>query len=142
MKFSPLAALALVAALPSCSFLATPFTGARQSVTITASDPEAEIWVDGEKKGRGPITVRLSRKSTHRIDAALPDGRNGNAWLHSSTSTFGVIDTIFGSVLILPLFGLLFPGAWTLEPGGDVEVRIPPLPGAEPEAFSPPPMRR
>lgn len=135
-------ALFLPLLLCSCSFVATIVGGSKQTVEIRASEPGAELYVDGARLGPGSHTVRLSRGSSHRIDAVAPDGRNGNAWLHSTASTTGVLDTIFGSILLVPLLGLLFPGAWTLDFDGPVEVQIPPAAGVVPEPFRPPPLKR
>ena len=64
--------------LCSCSFVATIVGGPKQTVEIRASEPNAELYVDGEKLGPGPHTVRLSRGSSHRIDATADPARTSH----------------------------------------------------------------
>ncbi len=51
--------------LASCS---TIFNGSKQNVKIESSTPEAEVYVNGNKEGLAPQTIKLKRGKTHLIE--------------------------------------------------------------------------
>lgn len=123
MMTRALLTLAAAALLASCSIVASPFTGSHETITLSATDPEAVIFLDGEEQGPGPVEVRLSRYGTFLVEARCPDGRDGNAWITPTLTTTGVIDSVSAYFIGFPLFGLLAPGAWTLDPD-EVTVKV------------------
>ena len=79
---------------------------------IVASHPEADLYVDGLKIGRGTATHFVKRNSSHIIMAKLDD-QTAMVTIGTTLSTTGVLDIIGGIFLLFPLIGLLSPGAWS-----------------------------
>lgn len=116
------AALLLVAALGAstgCS-LFVPWS---YPVTVEASDPRAEIYVNGEHVGRGRVDVSVPRNKTNRYEARLA-GVTHERVIRDELSKLGILDAIGGMVWYVPYLGLLLPGAW--EPMEDrVRIEVP-----------------
>jgi hypothetical protein len=116
---SSLVAVSLVL-LPGCSC----FKSSMESVSITASDADAEIYADGQPVGRGVATAHLRRNESHTFMAKTADGRAGTAQVGRSWSTTATLDVIGGFFFLVPFVGLLAPGAYDLDET-HVEVAVP-----------------
>ena len=108
---SCIAVLALSASLGSCSL----FAPSTQGVTVTSSDPQAEIFIDGNLVGRGAVSVSLRRNQSHTVMAKIGD-RVGTSSIGTSISTTGVLDIVGGVFFLIPLIGVAGPGFWNLDP--------------------------
>ncbi|MBW7905400.1 MAG: hypothetical protein LC135_02790 [Phycisphaerae bacterium] len=111
---SRLGLMALAAALPhalGCSL----FVPRTQPVTITASDPEATIYVDGIERGKGTVSLQLDRDRTYGVLAQRGD-RSGAAHIGRKISGTGILDLVGGFFLLVPFLGLLGAGFWDLDP--------------------------
>jgi hypothetical protein len=97
----------LTAVSPGCSFMQPR----RQAVSIMATDPTAEIFVNGASVGSGTASVELERDRTQEIMARTPDNRVGTATIRTRMSSAGIVDIIMGSLIVVPFFGLLSPGS-------------------------------
>ncbi len=86
---------------PGCSLFRT----STQSVTVSASDPEADLFADGQPIGKGTGTVQLKRNESHSFMAKTPDGRAGTAQVGRSLSSTAMWDIVGGIFLLLPLLG-------------------------------------
>ncbi len=86
-----------------------------QRLNVVVSEPDAKIFVNGEYAGKGKITTRVPRNENVSImarkDGYLPAIRN----IGTKMSFTGILDIIGGCIILVPLFGLLFPGAHELE---------------------------
>ncbi len=114
--------LTLALCLPlvsSCSL----FASSTQMVAITASEPGAEIFVDGRKVGTGTVTLALARH-VHVFEARF-EGRNVVATVGTKISTAGVLDIIGGILFLIPLIGLAGPGFRELQ-ATQIMLPIPP----------------
>ena len=101
----------VVASLAGCS-LAAPTT---KSIDIIPSEPNAEVFVNGNLVGMGPQTVELSTGSAHSVMAKC--GRSaGTETINRRLSGTGVADIIGGLLILVPFLGLTADGAWTLSP--------------------------
>ena len=115
-----LLAVALVASTPGCSL----FAGSRANLTVTASDPTAEIWIDGAMYGRGTVQAEVACDRPHSVMAKAGD-RVGTRTVQRTISTTGVLDIIGGILWLVPFLGVLGPGFW--EPEEEhVTVVVPP----------------
>ena len=114
-----LLALALVLT-PGCSMFAT----SKQAVVISASDPSAEIFVNGQMVGTGTATVDLERNRSHAVLAKVGD-RAGAAQIGTKISTLGALDIIGGFLFLLPFLGIAGPGFRDLDTTM-VTIAIPP----------------
>ena len=110
------AMLVLSLAVSGCSAFRTP----HQWVTVTTDHPEAEIYVNGIMEGKGRVTVPVKRDET-----ALVVVRKGTTRIqHPITTAYNktaFIDIIGGFLFLVPFFGLMAPGARSLE---ERDVRI------------------
>jgi len=97
--------------IPGCSL----FVPKQQAVTIRSSDPNADIYVDGEKVGKGTMSMTLDRTKSHTVTAKA-DGRAGAAAINKKISGTGVLDIVGGCFFLIPFLGVLGPGFWELDP--------------------------
>ncbi|MCI0589622.1 MAG: hypothetical protein L0323_22635 [Planctomycetes bacterium] len=90
------------------------FVGSTQPVIITASDPSAQIIVNGQVVGTGTATVQLRRNRPHSVMAKVGD-RAAAAAIGTQISTTGILDIIGGAIFLVPFFGVLGAGFWSLD---------------------------
>jgi len=109
-----------LAVLPGCSL----FVGSMQPVTITSSDPLAEILVDGQYVGQGAVSTELRRNRSHAVMARVGD-RVGTTTIETKISTLGILDLIGGVFFLIPFIGVAGPGFLELDPP-NVNVVLPP----------------
>ncbi|MCX8072257.1 MAG: hypothetical protein N3C12_07390 [Candidatus Binatia bacterium] len=104
-QFSTILMTFVFLAQSGCSFMG-PGT---QTITIQASDPSAQISIDGCPVGRGTVSVNLSTKKSHNVIAQAGD-RTGSATIKQLASTYGMLDLVGGFVVLVPWLGVLAPG--------------------------------
>lgn len=97
--------------LSGCSLAAS----SSQPIAIMPSHPNAEVYVDGTLKGTGAQTVDLTKKNSHSVMAKC-GGSAGVVTIDRHLSTTGILDIIGGCIILIPLIGLVAPGAWELSP--------------------------
>ncbi len=94
-----------------CSFLA----GSRQQLSVTASEPDAEIFINGTRIGAGHIRTMVRRDQGVSVlitrEGFQPVSRN----IETKLSAIGMADVIAGSIILLPLLGLMAPGSRELQ---------------------------
>ena len=94
------------------------------TVSITASDPKADIYVNGAAVGRGAATTRVKRNESFSVMARSGD-RVGVATVGTSISPVGILDIVGGIFFLIPFIGIAGPGFHTLDTN-NVSVVIPP----------------
>ncbi len=114
----------------SCSL----FVSSTEPVVINASDPSAQISVDGAPVGIGTVTQDLKRNRGHAVMAKTSDNRAGTATIGTKISTTGVLDIVGGCLILVPFLGVMSPGFWSLDTD-QVAIAVPPAP--TPVALSP-----
>ena len=97
MKLVVALALSLLL-LCSCS----AFKPSTQSVAITASEANAEIFIDGQSKGTGTVTAELQRNKSHAVMARVGD-RVGTATIGTKMAVTGILDIVGGVFFLIPL---------------------------------------
>lgn len=60
-----------VAVAVGCTGCASMFTGTKQHIPISSNPPGASVTINGEPKGRTPISVDLTRTQYHSINLEL-----------------------------------------------------------------------
>lgn len=87
----------------------------KQRFSVTASEQDAKIYVNGEYMGQGNIQTRVKRNNDVSVlvkkEGYIPVTRN----IGTDFSMTGILDIVFGYVLLVPLIGLFFPGCRSLE---------------------------
>jgi hypothetical protein len=101
---------ALVVSTPGCSLFASD----RATLTVTATDPAAEIWIDGAMYGTGTVQAGVERNRSHTVMAKVGD-RVGTRSVGRTISTTGVLDIIGGFFFLFPFLGILGDGFWDPE---------------------------
>ncbi|MBN1419927.1 MAG: hypothetical protein JXP34_14195 [Planctomycetes bacterium] len=103
--------VSLVVAAPGCSFF-VPFT---QTITVTASEPDAQIVVNGAFVGSGTVQTRARRNTDVAVLVTKQGFRPTTRSIGHSMGAAGILDIIGGCVWLIPFLGLLSPGAWKLD---------------------------
>jgi hypothetical protein len=94
-----------------------------QYVSITASDPKAEIFVDNQRVGTGHVQVELYRRSQHSV-YAIRNGHVVAAPIGNSVSILGYVDVVGGVLFWVPALGIFFPGFVDITPS-DIQIQMP-----------------
>ncbi|MCX6559446.1 MAG: PEGA domain-containing protein [Candidatus Aminicenantes bacterium] len=88
---------------------ATLFKGASEEVRMESKPSGAEVWIDGQKIGTTPVSLKLESKKTYNIEFKL-DGK---------AKTFRLTNHMAAGYLILDILAGLVPvivdaatGAW------------------------------
>ncbi len=91
------------------------FVPSKQRFSVTASEPDAKIYVNGDYVGQGNIQTRVRRNNDVSVlvkkDGYIPVSKS----IGTDFSVTGILDVVFGWLIIVPLIGLFFPGARQLE---------------------------
>jgi hypothetical protein len=88
-----------------------------------ATDPEATLYIDGQRVGTGTATVEVKRNHAHSIVARVGD-RTGIGHVGKTVSPLGMLDLVGGLLFLLPFLGILAPGFWALS-NDSVVVSVP-----------------
>ncbi|MFH1395754.1 MAG: hypothetical protein ABIH09_06330 [Candidatus Omnitrophota bacterium] len=109
--FSTVLIAAMVLTQSGCSVFAPP----TQSLMITASEKDAEIFVNGRFEGNGSISIRVPKNE----DVAIMAKKNGffpaTRTIPTEMSTAGILDVIGGCIFIIPFIGLFYAGAHQIQ---------------------------
>jgi hypothetical protein len=91
------------------------FVPSKQRFSVTASEPDAKIYVNGDYMGQGNIQTRVRRNDDVSVlvkkEGYIPVSKS----IGTDFSITGILDVVFGYLLLVPLMGLFFPGARKLE---------------------------
>ncbi len=91
------------------------FVPSKQKFSVTASESDAKIYVNGDYMGQGNIQTRVRRNDDVSVlvkkDGYIPVSKS----IGTDFSITGILDIVFGYLILVPLMGLFFPGARKLE---------------------------
>lgn len=97
--------------LQGCSM----FAGSTQRFSVNTSEPDAQIFINGEFAGTGSVTREVKRDQTVSVmakkDGYYPVTRDVGIQMSST----GVLDIVGGCIFLLPFIGLAFPGSHSLN---------------------------
>ena len=94
-----------------CSF----FARKTQMLTVTATEDDAEIYINGVMLGEGTVSKKVRRNKRVSIMAKKPGYSVQTRDVDRRLGTVGILDTVGAFIIILPAFGLLSAGAWELD---------------------------
>lgn len=103
--------IALLVTSTGCS-LVMPHT---QMLQVIPSEPDADVSVNGTVIGRGNVSTRVKRSKDVAIMVQKPGYEPVTRTVHTTLGKVGWLDLVAGYFLLIPLFGLLSPGAYRLE---------------------------
>jgi len=91
------------------------FAGSTQRFSVNTSEPDAQIFINGEFAGTGSVTREVKRDQTVSVmakkDGYYPVTRDVGIQMSST----GVLDIVGGCIFLLPFIGLAFPGSHSLN---------------------------
>lgn len=92
------------------------FVGRHQSVSIQVSEPaHAKVWIDGAYQGEAPVVVSLPRNQTYCIIVKQDGYQPSQRILQYGLNTTGALDLVGTFTFIIPVLGLVSPGAQSLD---------------------------
>ncbi|MDD5129694.1 MAG: hypothetical protein PHS66_01380 [Candidatus Omnitrophica bacterium] len=91
------------------------FRSGTQRVSVVASEPDAKIYVNGAYSGAGTAMTRVPRNESLSVMATKDGYLPATRQIGTKMSFTGVLDIIGGCIILVPFFGLLFPGAHELD---------------------------
>lgn len=87
----------------------------KQRFSVTASESDAKIYVNGDYAGKGNVQTRVPRNRDVSVlvkkEGYLPVSKS----IGTDFSITGILDIVGGCIILIPWLGLLFPGARSLE---------------------------
>lgn len=106
-----LIAIVLVMTFSGCSL----FMPHSQTVTVTTSERDAEIYINGNLEGVGTASAVVKRNENVTIMAKKKGFYPATRNITKTMSPVGIVDVIGGVCFLLPFIGLMSPGAWELQ---------------------------
>ena len=100
----------LAAAISGCSIFVPHF----QTVTVTGEPEDAKVTINGNSVCI-PGSLVLRRDKPIFLSVVKAGYQPYTSSCGYSLSGWGVTDLIFGVILLVPLFGLMSPGAYKLD---------------------------
>jgi len=91
------------------------FAPSTQSLSITASERDAEIYVNGHFEGTGVVNTRVVKNEDVAIMAKKKGFFPATRTIPTQMSTAGILDVIGGCIFIIPFIGLFYAGAHQLQ---------------------------
>ncbi len=95
----------------SCSF----FGSSTQNFSVSSSEADAEIYINGDLVGQGNIQTRIDRGEGVSVLVRKKGFYPASRDVRTTLSSTGIVDMIGGCIILLPFFGLMSDGAWELE---------------------------
>ena len=90
------------------------FASKTQTLTVTATEDDAEIYINGNLEGRGIAQVRIVRNQDVGIMVKKEGYHTAVRTIGTSFSTVGILDLIGGCIWLVPFFGILASGSQEL----------------------------
>lgn len=90
------------------------FAPKSETVSVNSEPQGAQVYVNGTLKGTTPCNVSVPCKEANII--VKKDGYNSQFYtIGHSLGTCGILDIVGTVIIIVPVFGLLSSGAYTLD---------------------------
>lgn len=91
------------------------FAPRRQKISVTTSERDAAIYINGDFIGNGNVSTRVPRNQSVSIMAKKEGYYCATREIDTTMSMTGILDIIGGWCLLVPFIGLMFPGARELD---------------------------
>ncbi len=91
------------------------FRSSTQTMTVTTDQPDTQIYINGNMAGSGTATAAVKRNENVQIMAKKAGYITAQKTVGKGLNTTGILDIIGGVLILIPLFGLLAPGAYSLD---------------------------
>lgn len=97
--------------LSACSAFRSP----KESISIMTNQPDAVIFVNGQRVGSGFAVTRVKRNHNVQIMARKEGYQAAYYNVDSNLNVTGVLDIVGTFFFIVPLIGVFFPGSKSLD---------------------------
>ena len=87
-----------------------------QTLTVSSDPAGAEVLLNGTRVGETPLQTQVPRREELLVEVRKPGYRTEYRQPDRTLSTLGILDVVAGSVILIPLLGLLSPAAWQQDP--------------------------
>lgn len=98
--------------LTACSI----FGGSSQSLTVNSEPPGANVLINGTLAGTTPLQHQVPRRGDLTVEVQKAGYKPQSRMTGRKLSSVGIVDVIGGALFLLPLLGLIAPGAWEQDP--------------------------
>lgn len=110
----------LIAGLLVCSICVTQsgcstVVPDRQRFSVSASEPDAKIFINGNYLGQGDVQTQVPRDRDISVFVTKDGFISENRIIGNEFSLTGILDIIGGVIILVPFIGLFFPGARQLK---------------------------
>ncbi len=92
------------------------FGGSTQPLSINSDPPGANVLINGTVVGTTPLQQQVSRRGDLTVEVQKSGYQSQRRSTSRKLSSLGFVDVIGGAFLLLPLLGLIAPGAWEQDP--------------------------
>ena len=110
---------ALIATLIASHFSLTGcsiFSGSTQPLMVNSEPPGAQVLINGTVAGTTPLQYQVPRRGDLTVEVHKTGYQTQSRVTGRKLSSTGIVDVIGGAVFLLPLLGLIAPGAWEQDP--------------------------
>lgn len=91
------------------------FAPKTQMVSVTTSEQDAQIFINGNLMGTGVATASVRRDQDVSIMTKKDGFYPATRTIEPSLSTTGILDVIGGCIFLIPFFGLMAAGSQKLD---------------------------
>ncbi|MBS0169732.1 MAG: PEGA domain-containing protein [Nitrospira sp.] len=93
------------------------FGGSSQPLIVNSDPPGANVLINGTLAGTTPLQYQVPRRGDLTVEVNKAGYHSQSRMTGRKLSSVGIVDVIGGAVFLLPLLGLITPGAWEQDPG-------------------------
>ncbi|MBA5871560.1 MAG: PEGA domain-containing protein, partial [Nitrospira sp. CR2.1] len=83
---------------------------------VNSEPPGADVMINGALAGTTPLQHQVSRRGDIAVTVHKAGYTPQTRVTSRKLSSVGIVDVIGGAVFLLPLLGLIAPGAWEQDP--------------------------
>lgn len=98
--------------LAGCSI----FGGTSQPLIVNSEPPGADVLINGTLAGTTPLQQQVPRRGDLTVEVHKTGYTPQTRVTGRKLSSVGIVDVIGGAFFLLPLLGLVAPGAWEQDP--------------------------
>lgn len=91
------------------------FSPHQEFITVSASEPDAEIYINGQFAGKGVGSVQVPRDQAASVMARKKGFMPATQTVPVRFSTTGILDMLGGLTWLIPFIGATSPGFWQHE---------------------------
>jgi len=89
--------------------------GTRQQFSVTASEADAKIYINGDFIGTGNVKTTVPRARGTSVMVKKEGYYAATRDIGTKMSSLGILDIIGGCIWLVPFIGLAFPGSHELD---------------------------